>query len=498
VFAQSFGGFPPDYYYGLENLFYFTADSSLAGPPISVSDTGLYMYETFSGYRDEYYSDLDLVSPTVPVIAWSKQRRYFSDVPPEFEDVPITHVGTISGGYFREGARIEGARNPRLATSSTGTWHLLWEALTPLHDTNYYFSRSEIMHAGGTKSGTLGDSQIIGTGYSPIMSSGINDTIFIAWLHADSSTSPVRQLQFAKGAGGIFSPPAMIQDSLMNSRLLGFSADRFGVVHVGWVSSLNYSQTFSYVARILPDGGIYRDSTLGWDMRLAFDSAGNDYAAWSSYNDTTNRNVIWYSSSRTGRLFSTMHAIHSTRMLTHLSIHVSSRGQPVVVIGESAKILYVRVNEGRNDDEISLDLNGTILNDQSVALDLDDNIRLVYGRPRSGYVYGVDTAWMVIVKDPYLSVEPSRTLPKEVHLEQNFPNPFNPVTTISYSIPAHTHVLLQVFNVLGQLVRTLVNTDRLAGRYSISWDAGNNPSGLYLYRIAAGEFVQTKKAILLR
>src|SRR6266852_6327727 len=123
-----------------------------------------------------------------------------------------------------------------------------------------------------------------------------------------------------------------------------------------------------------------------------------------------------------------MHAIHAKRMLTHLSIHVSSRGKPVVVIGDSAKILYVRVNEGRNDDEVSLDLNGTILNDQSVALDHDDNIRLAYGRPRPGYLYGVDTAWMVIVKDPFLLVEPSRTLPKEVHLEQNFPNPFNPVT----------------------------------------------------------------------
>jgi len=498
AFAKTIGGFPPDYYYGLENVFYFTGDTSLVGPSISISDTGSYLDESFWGVWDEYRSDLDLLFPNGPVIAWSKQRRYLSDVRPEIDGIPMSHVGLISFGYFRELARIEGARNPKLATSSGGTWHLLWEALTPLRDTNYYFSRSEIMYARGTRSGTLRDSQIIGTGYGPIAASGINDTLVVSWLHADSSTSPVRQLQYAKGADGVFSAPALIHDSLMNPRLLGLSADRFGVVHVGWVSSLGYYPTFSYVARILPGGEIYKDSTLTADMRLTIDSAGNEYAVWSSYNDTTNRILIWYSSSRTGRLFSTMHAIHSTRILTHFSIHVSSRGQPVVVISDSAKILYIRVNEGRKDDEVSLDLNGTILNDRSVALDHDDNIRFVYGRTRPGYLSGVDTAWMVIVKDPLLSVEPSRSLPKGVHLEQNFPNPFNPVTTISYTIPLHTHVLLQVYNVLGQLVRTLVNTDRQAGTYRVSWDAGTRPSGMYFYRMTAGEFVQTRKAILIR
>jgi hypothetical protein len=82
-------------------------------------------------------------------------------------------------------------------------------------------------------------------------------------------------------------------------------------------------------------------------------------------------------------------------------------------------------------------------------------------------------------------------------LEPNYPNPFNPSTTIRYEIPKSANVSLKIFNMLGQEIAALVNERKDAGSYSIHWNA-NVPSGIYFYRLQAGEFMETKKMILLR
>ena len=89
-------------------------------------------------------------------------------------------------------------------------------------------------------------------------------------------------------------------------------------------------------------------------------------------------------------------------------------------------------------------------------------------------------------------------VPLEYSLEQNYPNPFNPITTIEYSIPQNSYVTLKVFNVLGKEVATLVNGQNEAGKHTINFDASALNSGVYFYRIDAGNFVETKKMILLQ
>jgi len=93
--------------------------------------------------------------------------------------------------------------------------------------------------------------------------------------------------------------------------------------------------------------------------------------------------------------------------------------------------------------------------------------------------------------------------PKAFSLVQNYPNPFNPTTSIEYSVPTRAHVTIEIFNLLGQHVRTLVNEMKSAGIYKTVWDgtdgAGNQVStGVYLYRFRAGDFVETKKMVLLK
>jgi hypothetical protein len=83
-------------------------------------------------------------------------------------------------------------------------------------------------------------------------------------------------------------------------------------------------------------------------------------------------------------------------------------------------------------------------------------------------------------------------------LSQNYPNPFNPTTSISYSIPEKSFVKLEIFNTLGQKVKTLVNGEKESGNYSINFRAENIPSGMYLYKLSTGKFSETKKILLLK
>jgi hypothetical protein len=89
-------------------------------------------------------------------------------------------------------------------------------------------------------------------------------------------------------------------------------------------------------------------------------------------------------------------------------------------------------------------------------------------------------------------------IPQSYTLSQNYPNPFNPTTVIKYSIPKETQVSLKVFDILGREVANLVNAKQAGGSYQVSFDASKLASGVYIYRIDAGDFVQAKKMMLIK
>ncbi len=102
-----------------------------------------------------------------------------------------------------------------------------------------------------------------------------------------------------------------------------------------------------------------------------------------------------------------------------------------------------------------------------------------------------------------LSVEENAGMPTEFALNQNYPNPFNPTTSISFSVPNDAQVVLQVFDVTGALVKTLVDQAVRAGNMQVAWDGTNSfgakvSSGVYLYRMQAGSFVTAKKMVLMK
>ena len=88
-------------------------------------------------------------------------------------------------------------------------------------------------------------------------------------------------------------------------------------------------------------------------------------------------------------------------------------------------------------------------------------------------------------------------------VEQNYPNPFNPSTTISYQLPKAEEVRIIIYDLAGRLVRELMNESKDAGSYTVSWDGKNQhsqpvASGMYIYQLRAGEFIQSRKMLFLK
>jgi choice-of-anchor A domain-containing protein/uncharacterized repeat protein (TIGR01451 family) len=140
---------------------------------------------------------------------------------------------------------------------------------------------------------------------------------------------------------------------------------------------------------------------------------------------------------------------------------------------------------------------GSITNNITVA-----NFATIVSATQSSMPSIIDVpASMVMVSNKAngaTGVENDNVVPNEFNLLQNYPNPFNPATTISFSLAKNGFVNLSVFNMIGEKVATLVNKEYQTGNYTVEFNANNLPTGIYLYRLSAGNFVSTKKMILMK
>jgi hypothetical protein len=119
---------------------------------------------------------------------------------------------------------------------------------------------------------------------------------------------------------------------------------------------------------------------------------------------------------------------------------------------------------------------------------------------RAGYVFlGTADAGIYRSTQPLTSIGPvPGAEPMAFLLEQNYPNPFNPSTTILFSLRHHAQTNLTLFNALGQVITVLINGEVSAGSHAVRLDGSNLASGVYFYRLKAGEYVATKRLILVR
>ncbi len=105
----------------------------------------------------------------------------------------------------------------------------------------------------------------------------------------------------------------------------------------------------------------------------------------------------------------------------------------------------------------------------------------------------IDTARVIGIEKPNTSI------PKQSMLYQNYPNPFNPVTKIKFDLPKNEIVTIKIYDLLGREIAVLINNEyKIAGSYELEWNAANYPSGIYFYRLESGDFVSTKKMVLIK
>jgi aminopeptidase N len=129
-----------------------------------------------------------------------------------------------------------------------------------------------------------------------------------------------------------------------------------------------------------------------------------------------------------------------------------------------------------------------------------NNQTFVFTVNRQPTAFAFDPNNDIVIKQgtTVLGIVPELEIPREYALYQNYPNPFNPVTTVKFDLPERTFVKINVFDVSGKLVNTLVNEERAAGKYGVSFDATSLSSGIYYYTIVTDKFTDTKKMVLVK
>ena len=138
---------------------------------------------------------------------------------------------------------------------------------------------------------------------------------------------------------------------------------------------------------------------------------------------------------------------------------------------------------------------------QQFSPTLTDFSDIEYSQNNSGIIKGEDGVIIGTKKGTQIvgiESEQQNSLPDNFYLSQNFPNPFNPGTTLRYSIPNHSMVIIKVYDILGNEIETLINEEKPAGTYEITWYPANLSSGVYFYQLRAGSYIETKKMILLK
>ena len=139
-------------------------------------------------------------------------------------------------------------------------------------------------------------------------------------------------------------------------------------------------------------------------------------------------------------------------------------------------------------------------NIETGTLEFSDDYYAYYGQPIVvNHKLYVGTDYRIIVfENAETKVEHSKSVPHRPKLMQNFPNPFNPVTTIKYTLSHQEHVKLAVYDIRGNEIKTLVDETIPAGMHCLEFNASHLPSGVYVYRLAAGSFAKNRKLVLVR
>ena len=205
---------------------------------------------------------------------------------------------------------------------------------------------------------------------------------------------------------------------------------------------------------------------------MAVNSKGYIFAGSSNYGI--------YASKDSGVTWVSKNAIRDDSLVSNIIIN----SKDVIYKSSAFGVTY-----STDDGDTWTPVNGINSVVSFLALDMDNYL---YAGTKSGTIYRSSASTVTGV--PGNNFE----MPGKFKLLQNYPNPFNPATTIEYSIPRTGFVALKIYDILGKEIAVLVNEEKSAGKYKINFDASKFSSGVYFYMMQAGNFVETKKLIVLK
>jgi photosystem II stability/assembly factor-like uncharacterized protein len=201
---------------------------------------------------------------------------------------------------------------------------------------------------------------------------------------------------------------------------------------------------------------------------------GNQIGAYDGVYISTNNGESW--------ILSSLHKYVESLVISGLYIFCATDSNGIYVSSDDGAT-WVQKNEGMGNQTV-----------YSLFVTPD----YVYAGTRGSSVWKRSFSEIISIKSI------SSQIPQEFCLYQNFPNPFNPVTKIKFDIPldsrlrGNDNVVLKIFDILGREIAVLVNEQFNPGTYEVQWDASNYPSGVYFYRLISGNYIETRKMVLLR
>jgi len=184
---------------------------------------------------------------------------------------------------------------------------------------------------------------------------------------------------------------------------------------------------------------------------------------------------------------------YEVREIVPTTVNASTRARYVLRIdGNDADTVFVDQNQGSGDW-------AAIMTDYFPAgSDVELVVTDAMAPPEPARVLRADAVMFQMLLDTVSGIDARREIPSTSSLEQNYPNPFNPATNIGFEIADFGLVRLELYDVLGREVAVLVNEKKAPGSYTVTFEASGLATGVYLYRLTAGQFVQTRKMILVR
>lgn len=244
--------------------------------------------------------------------------------------------------------------------------------------------------------------------------------------------------------------PMIVSDGL-GGAIISWSDKRTGITSDIYAQRVNSTGAVQWTAT-----GIIICTASGDQIKSQLVSDGNNgaYITWEDHRNAGNSDI------------------YAQRIASNAAINWAATGYPICTVGNDQSSPMI-VSNGNL---------GAIVVWQDYRSGTNSDI----------YEVGFNTTGIIGIENT------GTTNPDEFYLYQNYPNPFNPSTVINYQLPKASNVKLSIYDALGQSVSILVNESQSAGKHQVEWNASSFPSGVYFYRIEAGDFVSDKKMILIK